>query len=113
MSTNEADFLLYFTKCVPHSFLPRAREALAAYYQTIANAPIDITFRQSKIGKYVVTVKAGDIKKIDGKSVTYDYGPNKKFHARVKFEKQPQIQFYTNAKNVYIDWWMDSGLRFA
>ena len=109
------DFCLDFTKYVPKGFLPDHRKATSAFVQTIKHYPHDIIFRQTnKQGYFVIHTKTkADAQKLEGQKVIYEYGPNNKHSAMVRLERLPTYQFRTNAKNVYIDWTFDSGLRYA
>ena len=114
MSTRGSEFELDFTKCLPQAYLPTFKQATSAYNQTLNSPPQHIFFRQKRKGIFVITTESKeDTNKLENAFVTYEYGPKKKFEAKVKLAKLPQYQFSTNAKNVYIDWTHDSGLRYA
>ena len=108
------EFKLDFSYAVPQNYLPTYKKATSAYTQTVPKAPTKIGFRQGqKRGVYLITVDAGEAAKLQGKSVTYSYGPREQYSVKVKLERQAAFIFRTNPKAVYIDWTQDSGLRYA
>ena len=108
------DFKLDFTYTVPQGFLPSYKKATSAYQQTLKNPPRKISFRTTeKRGVFIITVEAADAAKLDKQKLTYSYGPHDKFQVKIPLERKPAYVFRTNAKFVYIDWWQDSGLRYA
>ena len=111
------EFKLDFTKSVPYRYCPSVKKAGALYIQCIAQAPMDIEFRQLRPGIFQITVyKEADKKKLGGKSISYDFGGdnNHTLHtAKVPLILQEKRPFYQNPKWVTIDKMFDSGLSYA
>jgi len=108
------DFKLDFQKAMPKAFLPSFKQATSAYNQTLNNPPQNIIFSRKTEGIFIITtLSREDANRLENSSITYQYGPHNKFEARIKLEKQSPFIFHTNPKNIYIDWIMDSGLRYA
>ena len=110
------EFKIDFTKSVPYRHCPDAQEAAALYIQCVANAPMDIEFRQVRTGLFNITVSSeGDKKRLENKFITYDFG--EKTHvlhtAKVPLILQKKRQFYENPKWITIDKLYDSALRYA
>ena len=57
------EFKLDFTKSVPPRYCPNAQEAAALYIQCVANAPMDIEFREIRSGLFNITVNDERAKK--------------------------------------------------
>ena len=77
---------------------------------------MDIEFRELRPGIFIITVdKEADKKKLQGKSLSYDFG--EKSHtlhtAKVPFILQEKRAFYQNPKWVSIDKLYESGLQYA
>jgi hypothetical protein len=61
----------------------------------------------------MISVAIKDAHRLENQKITYNYGPNDRYTAKIKLEKQPVFEFRTNPKYIYFDWVQDSGLRFA
>jgi hypothetical protein len=110
------EFKLDFTKSVPPRYCPNAQEAAALYIQHIANAPMDIEFREIRAGLFNITVNSeNDKKRLENKSILYDFG--EKTHilhtAKVPLVLLKKRVFYQNPKWISIDKLYDSVLNFA
>jgi len=110
------EFKLDFSKSVPYRYCPSAKEAGALYIQCVANAPMDIEFRQVKTGLFHITVSSEEDKhRLENKFVTLDFGENSHtLHSAkiplIPIEKQP---FYQNPKWITIDKLYDSALKYV
>lgn len=115
MSNCHSEFMLDFTVKLQKHELPTYQKVSSCYAQTLLSAPLNIMFRQTKPGVFILqTFNEKDTKKIEGKFITYEY-KNKKQERQINvhFKKLPKYKFYSNAKWIKIDWVQDSGLRFA
>ena len=110
-------FKLDFTVSVPFVYCPDARKAGALYIQCIAQAPMNIEFRQISTGIFLITVNnESDKKKLVNKSLSYDFGGNNGHTlktAKVPLVLQEKRPYYQNPKWVTIDKLYDSGLSCA
>ena len=110
------EFKVDFTKSVPFRHCPNSQEAAALYIQCVANAPMDIEFRQVKTGIFNITVSSeADKKRLENKFITYDFGDrtHELHSAKVPLLLQKTRQFFENPKWVTIDKLYDSALRYA
>ena len=108
------EFKLDFTIHLLRSDLPTYKQVVASYSETIQGAPIDVLFRKQKDGVFIIkTSNEKDEKKLECSSLTYYYGKKQEKQIKVRFQKLPKFQLYTNPKWVTLDWIEDSGLRYA
>ena len=110
------EFKLDFTVSVPYRYCPTLQEAKVNYIQQIAQAPMDIEFRDLRTGIFLITVDTeADKKRLMGKSLSYDFGekPHTLHTAKVPFILQEKRAFYANPKWVTIDKLYDSGLQYV
>jgi hypothetical protein len=110
------DYKIDFTKSVPYRFCPDTQQAAALYLQCIANAPIDIEFRQVRPGLFNVAVtNERDKKRLANKALTYDFGTKThELHtATIPLIPVEKRKFYKNPKWITIDKLYDSALRYA
>lgn len=114
MSACFVEFKLDFQVHLLKADLPTYKQALTAYVNTVQGAPLDINFRTQRPGIYVIKTSSDkDAKKLENKHVTYYYGKKQDKQVKVKFEKLPKFQIFTDPKWVTIDWVEDSGLRYT
>ena len=108
------EFKVDFTKSVPFRHCPNAQQAAALYIQCVANAPMDIEFREIKSGIFNITVyNEEDKKRLENKFITHDFGDRThELHtAKIPLILQKKRQFFENPKWVTIDKLYDSALR--
>lgn len=108
------EFRLDYTAHVCEKYVPDYGAAVASYFQTMANAPNNVQFRQKKKGVFIIkTFSERDTNIIKNSYVTYYYGPNESKSVKVHPILMEPYKFYQNAKWVTIIGVEDSGLRLA
>ena len=69
------EFKLDFTKYVPYRYCLDPKKASQLYLQHVANAPMDIEFREVRTGIFNITVYSErDKKRLEDKKIKYDFG---------------------------------------
>ncbi len=110
------EFKVDFTVSTPYRYCPSLKEAKVLYIQCVAQAPMDIEFRELKTGIFLITVYSeADKKKLVGKYLPFDFGENgHSLHSvKVPFNLQEKRPFYQNPKWVSVDKLYASGLQYA
>ena len=105
MSNCLIEFMLDFTAKLQKHELPTYQKVSSCSAQTLLSAPLNIMFRQTKPGVFILqTFNEKDTKKIEGKFITYEYKNKKqKRQINVHFKKLLKYKFYSNAKWINID----------
>ena len=110
---SSVEFKLDFCAHLLKQDLPTYKNAVSSYMNTVQGAPLDIKFRPQRPGIFIITTNEKDAKKLENNHLTFYYGKKNEKQIKVKFEKMPKFQIYTDPKWITIDWVEDSGLRFA
>ena len=109
-----SEYIADFSMHICEKYIPDIGKVVAAYFQTVPNAPQGVQIRKKTKGVFVFTTyNEKDSAILQNGFITYYYGPKEARHAKVHFKKLEPFKLYQNAKWLTISGVEENGLRLA